>query len=359
MRATPHVRPAMGLAALLLIARAAVAQTSVQIAEFSVGGQPVPITVGSDGNLWTTFSGGDAMARMTPSGVVTLFHPGVGFPEIIFGHCIDGRDEGVWCSNGGGAIVRTDVVTGATSIFNGFPPGSGANDIALGPDGAIWFTDFGTNQVGRMTLSGAVTEYPIPAAFVGPRSITVGPDRALWFTGDNGQVGRLDTNGGGFRYYNLPEYPILAAVQFTAITTGPDGNLWLSAFTGPTSIVRLTPGGSITEFPIGNSASNILDITRGPDGAMWFTENFGSKIGRITVGGSLTEYSLTPGAGPVGITVGRDGAIWFTEASAGKIGRLSGGPLAATAVPALSTATLAILASALAAAGWLLSSRRF
>ncbi len=50
----------------------------------------------------------------------------------------------------------TDVATGATSIFNGFPPDSGAGDITLGPDGAIWFTDF-NNRIGRMTTAGVVT----------------------------------------------------------------------------------------------------------------------------------------------------------------------------------------------------------
>jgi streptogramin lyase len=339
--------------ASLLLARASTAQVPVQITEFPVGGEAVPLTVGPDGNLWTWFSGTPYVGRMTPSGTLTPFTTGTAFPEIVFGHCVDGRDGGVWCSNGGGPIVRTDVSTGATSLFNGFPPGSGANDITLGPDGAIWFTDFGLNRVGRMTLSGVVTEYSIPAAFIGPRSITVGPDHALWFTSDNGQVGRLDTSGGGFLFYNLPEFPILIA-QLGAITTGPDGNLWLSAFgsTGSTNIVRVTPGGSITEYPIGMSASNVLDITTGPDGALWFTENFGDKIGRMTVTGSFTEYNLAPGSGPFGITVGWDRAIWFTEGNASKIGRLSGGPLAARVIPTLSLVPLIILGAALAVTGW-------
>lgn len=247
------------------------------------------------------------------------------------------------------------MATGATSIFNGFPPDSGAGDITLGPDGAIWFTDF-NNRIGRMTTAGVVTEYPIPAAFIGPRTITVGPDGALWFTSDIGQVGRLDTSGNGFRFYNLPEYPTLYA-QLGAITSGPDGNLWLSVMTdgGLGRIVRLTPSGQFTEFPTTGPGSNILDITAGPDGALWFTENATSRIGRMTVTGVLTEYDLSPGAGPLGITVGRDGAIWFAESSALKIGRLSGGPLPPPQpVPALSPAMLAILGAALAAAGWYL-----
>src|SRR5262245_33675004 len=129
MRATRNLRRAAFAAALLLIARTSLAQTPVQITEFPVGGTAVPITVGSDGNLWMTFNGADVVGRMTPGGALSPFHNGVAFTAIVFGHCVDGHDGGVWCSNGGGAIVRTDVATGASTIFNGFPAGSGANDL--------------------------------------------------------------------------------------------------------------------------------------------------------------------------------------------------------------------------------------
>src|SRR5438552_1008427 len=39
-----------------------------------------------------------------------------------------------------------------------------------------------------------------------------------------------------------------------------------------------------------------LSIVTGPDGALWFTENPGAKIGRITTDGATTEFVL-PAAG--------------------------------------------------------------
>jgi len=59
----------------------------------------------------------------------------------------------------------------------------------------------------------------------------------------------------------------------------------------------------------------------GPDGALWFTELFGNKIGRITTAGDLTEYPL-PG-GPVGITVGKDGQLYVALFSAPGLDRVS------------------------------------
>ena len=70
----------------------------------------------------------------------------------------------------------------------------------------------------------------------------------------------------------------------------------------------------------------------GPDGALWFTDTLHQgAIGRITTSGVVT-YSLLPDADPVqhptgkfpfSITAGSDGAVWFTELWGSKIGRIS------------------------------------
>ena len=36
------------------------------------------------------------------------------------------------------------------------------NDIAVGPDGNLWFTDAGQNEIGRITTAGAITKFPRP-----------------------------------------------------------------------------------------------------------------------------------------------------------------------------------------------------
>ncbi|MGH2551901.1 MAG: virginiamycin B lyase family protein, partial [Thermomicrobiales bacterium] len=320
----------------------------VQITEFPIGGNPIPLVVGPDGNLWTWLSGTPTVARMTPSGVVSTYDTaGYGFPASTPGHCVDAHDGNVWCSNTGGAILRVSASNGVGTVF-ALPTDAGATDLTLGPDGNLWFTDFGLNKIGRMTLAGTVTEFSVPAEFIAPRSITVGADGALWFTSDTAQVGRMDTSGGGFRYYNLPEFPDNTVAAMSAIRTGSDGNLWLgiTPIMGSPKIYRVSLSGQITGFTLPNPADGVIDIVSGPDGAIWFTQESANQIGRITTSGNITEYDLQPNSGPVGITVGRDGAIWFTEL-AGRIGRLSGGPLAATAIPTLSPLALLAMAALL------------
>jgi len=67
----------------------------------------------------------------------------------------------------------------------------------------------------------------------------------------------------------------------TAIAAGPDGNLWFTERLG-NRIGRITPEGTITEFPIPTAASSPTNgIVTGPDGCVWFTEYFGNKIAKI------------------------------------------------------------------------------
>jgi streptogramin lyase len=77
-----------------------------------------------------------------------------------------------------------------------------------------------------------------------------------------------------------------------------------------------------------------IDITTGPDGALWFTEcnDSGSGplqghavVGRIDPNShAITEYSTgESAAGPWGISAGPDGAIWYTEWSAYNVVRIA------------------------------------
>src|SRR5216684_3307652 len=87
------------------------------------------------------------------------------------------------------------------------------------------------------------------------------------------------------------------------------------------AVASLVQGQTVTEFTIPTSGSRANGIVAGPDGAIWFTETGGNKIGRITTAGVITEFPLSiPNSGPSGIVAGPDVALWFTEASPGRIG---------------------------------------
>ncbi|HLZ59750.1 MAG TPA: protein kinase [Ktedonosporobacter sp.] len=145
----------------------------------------------------------------------------------------------------------------------------------------------------------------------------------------------------------ITEFPVpTVGSNLVAITAGPDGNLWFTEFSGD-KVGRISPTGRITEFPIPTANSRPNWITAGPDGNLWFTEQAG-RIGRISPTGTITEFPVPAASSdPIGITAGPDGNLWFTEFSGDKVGRISptgritefpiptvgGNPIAITAGP--------------------------
>jgi sugar lactone lactonase YvrE len=75
--------------------------------------------------------------------------------------------------------------------------GSQVNGMVLGPDNAIWFTDGGLNEIGRVDQNGIVSHFPLKSGKgLQPQGITVGTDGALWFTELHGnRIGRITTSG--------------------------------------------------------------------------------------------------------------------------------------------------------------------
>src|SRR6266536_2249175 len=88
----------------------------------------------------------------------------------------------------------------------------------------LWFTEYDGDQIGRITVGGAVTEFPIPTAFAAPTGIKTGPDGNIWFTEySTDKIGRITLSG------TVSEFPIPAyAAEPYGITAGPDGNLWFT-----------------------------------------------------------------------------------------------------------------------------------
>jgi virginiamycin B lyase len=84
-------------------------------------------------------------------------------------------------------------------------------------------------------------------------------------------------------------------------------------------------GITITEADIGTANSQPNGMASGADAAIWFTQQSGSKIGRVNpaTGVVSNEFpTLTANAGPSGITAFGN-FLWFTEQNANRIGRIS------------------------------------
>jgi sugar lactone lactonase YvrE len=134
-------------------------------------------------------------------------------------------------------------------------------DITAGPDGNLWFAEPGANKIGRITTSGAVTEFALSTAGK-PGTITAGPDGNLWFAEAGWPVveraGRITPTG------EVTEFALPGGAS--TIAAGTDGNLWLG-FTGGLS--RMTTSGAVTVFPVNTRPAAIVAA---PDGSIWAAE---------------------------------------------------------------------------------------
>lgn len=135
----------------------------------------------------------------------------------------------------------------------------------------------------------------------------------------------------------ITEYPLPAANSSPGcIVAGPDGALWFTEGQG-NKIGRITIAGGITEFP-GFAGGSPECLAVGPDGALWIADQgptaqgpTGSLvttgdgwIARMTIAGVLTKFPLpTPDSHPLGIIRGPDDALWFTMPAANRIGRIT------------------------------------
>ena len=299
------------------------------------------ITRGSDGALWFTLYGDSdgpgAIGRLTTAGAFTEY-PTPFAPS--FAGLAAGPDGALWFSafapdQFGNYYIGRMTTAGVVTQYllpNHGPAGAKGRayptyvwDIVAGPDHAMWFPEFNSDQngnsyIGRITTTGVITEYLLPTQYAAPTYITLGPDGALWFTGffPSGRgIGRITTRG-AVTWFSDPVNP---SISYNDIATGPDGNLWLTDSAGGSFIWRVTTAGTFTKYTI-PSGGWPWRITRGPGQDLLFTQQ-SPNIGRITTAGVITEYPI-PSGFTMGITMGPDRAVWFVNRITGadQIGRL-------------------------------------
>lgn len=153
--------------------------------------------------------------------------------------------------------------------------GSLVLDVAAGPDGNMWFTEFIGDRIGRITPEGIVTEFALPPSLSLPWGITAGPDGALWFTTRTigNHIGRISVSG-EISEIDVPQLGAYPTGSLAYITTGTDALY----FSMGSSIGRLTTSG---QFSVATPPGGlVLDITAGPNGDIYATVfNNGGKVG--------------------------------------------------------------------------------
>lgn len=232
------------------------------------------ITTGSDGALWIPDQNQESVDRITTGGVVTLFgNSPLGCPQGI----TSAADGTLWVANSCASIWNMTIGGTITTFLSLSNPTS----IVQGPDGAIWFTD-GSNIDRYDPLATTLTQAAVPGG-ASAQYITAGPDNAVWFTaqGASGIVGRVPMNGGGTLTASTVA-TLNAGSTPRGITAGIDNAVWyVDSGLNLVGRVSIAAGNAVSTYPIPTLSSGAQEITRGPDGTLWFTEHTAARIGHV------------------------------------------------------------------------------
>ena len=285
------------------------------------------VTTASDGNVWFTVQGAfdpvtfvtpGSVARVTPRGTITEFPV---CDACVTNDIVQGPDGILYVSDNDGQLRR---ITTSGEVLSSISP---CGEVFCDPlDGvaadstSIWFADFFNNRVGRFNVLAAPGEDPFTYfAAPGAGDVAVAPDGTVWFTGSTA-IGEID-----------PAVGVVSTTPLSAegrrITVATNGTVWVTEIFADL-IARLTPTPSgphdLMEFPTLAGATP-LDIAAAPDGHVWFTQNLRGNVARITQEGVVTEatraidFADPKRPDPVGITIGANGQPWYAESLIDKV----------------------------------------
>lgn len=155
----------------------------------------------------------------------------------------------------------------------------GYGRLLVNGDGSIAFLE--PQAVGQIDRNGWIRETKLSLRTY---DMAKGPDGKLWVLGakaNNVVLARMN----GDR--SIASYP-LPAPNFGQLVLGSDGNFWtagqssMSAFTD--TVRRVSPNGTVTDFPIHGNDVWITGVVAGNDGRVWYVGTAEQQPGGIRYG---------------------------------------------------------------------------
>jgi virginiamycin B lyase len=209
------------------------------------------------------------------------------------------------------------------------PGGRNVEPIGLGIDasGAAWVTDPAKVAITRVTASGETQSFPLGTPVARLARLAVAPDGSVWFAESTAfsitrlKDGKLDRH----------EFKSLRGGPY-GVSVGADGTVWATLQSG-NQLLSIAPNGEMTEHDMPTPSAAPTDVAVDPKGGVWVVEFSANKIAQYA-NGKFTEYALTDGKrAPSGIAVTPDGTVWFGVLGGGVIGKLKDGQISYVPLP--------------------------
>ncbi len=258
----------------------------------------------------------------------------------------------------------------AVSIFPVPTSAAELGRITTAPNGDMWFVEEDKNKVGRITTSGVITEYNLPATTTGDGSVKdLDVDGAgnVWVVWDTGwHLTRFHpSNPGGAMSWSLGAYPYGEEVRVgptgtwvtmsydedgiakvvgdtitwhdnapecdNALGRGRDGLMWCQEFN---KLIRVNDAGTAgTAIPLPSDATYPYSVATGPNHRIWFGRDRGGtmftypsngNVGWVTSNNTVRTIRTGSRTAPRSLVTGADGNVWFASIGGAKgIGHVS------------------------------------
>lgn len=291
------------------------------------------IAAGPDGNMWFTNNANNSIGVITPKGSVKYYPVPTDSSQSMGSGMLGlaaGPDGNMWFTGFYANFVGKVTPDGVVTLYPVPLPDAHPQAITAGPDGNLWFTLDFANGIGRITPDGVITVFPVPApgitgvttasdCLMCPLFITAGPLDSLWFTIPAANlIGRITVDGVITTYpvkTVTPASTLNSTPTIANLTTGADGDIYFTQ-TLDSKVSSMTLKGAATDFAL-RAGSQPGSITPGPSDTLWFSELAGNSLGSIVVPGAkaaakIRQYRI-PAANsmPTAVATGADGNVWF------------------------------------------------
>ena len=268
----------------------------MNITEYHVGPGAYGVALAADGAAWTTLVERGELARVDPGdGQVSRvrLETGLSRPMVL----ALGSDGAIWFSRGDGRIGRVDPA-GTVSSVPVATPADSLYGLCAGPDQTLWYTLLAADRIGRISPGGGIEEFPLAAGSM-PSLITAGPGRRAMVHPQPGLAPSPESP----RTATLRPIRCRRRTRHQSASMPPaKGRLVRRDRVG--QIGRIFPDGRIEEFPLSDRSCRPHAIAATTDGGCWATLWAASSVVRIDRDGHLVEQAtFPPGAEPHGIAL--------------------------------------------------------
>ncbi|MHC2295395.1 virginiamycin B lyase family protein [Bradyrhizobium barranii] len=198
-------------------------------------------------------------------------------------------------------------------------PGGYALGVDIDGKGNIWFAEREGNKIGFIAPGGEITEIEMPRPNSEPRTIQVDSRGLVWYTArEANEIGYYDPEKRAFGKYQIPT----KLARPAGIAEGRDGAIYFVEMVG--NKIGKIEHDKITEYALPTPFAAPFKIVADAEGILWFTEVYGNAIGRFDPStGAITEYKIpTKDSRPGGIAIDGKGRVWFIEQKGNKVGYL-------------------------------------